>query len=248
MAEPRSFDRVADSYDATRGGEERGKHFADALEPCFSSRGRTLEIGVGTGVVAAPLIAGGRPVVGIDIAPLMLRHAVERIGRRVAVANAERLPFADEAFDNAYSAWVLHLVDVAAVLAEVRRVLVSGARYVVVMAAPPEPDPITDATKQMYDALFEAQARVDEELIVALAKDAGLALIRAFDGPPQAFGHSPIKAIEEIETRSGSALWDLDDELWARVVVPTIDRLRALPDQDVDIERSSRPRILVFER
>jgi SAM-dependent methyltransferase len=246
---PRSFDRIADSYDATRGGEERGERFGEELEPCFGSSGVTLEIGIGTGVVAQALVERGRPVVGIDIAPLMLRHALDRIGPRVAVANAECLPFDDRTVDNAYSAWVLHLVDVAAVLAEVRRVLVASGRYAVVLSGAPDPDPITDAMRPMYDALHVNDGRADEEdRVVALADAAGLTLVRAFDAAPQSFRDSPAQAVELIESRSGSALWDVDDETWMRVVVPAIERLRALPDQNTPIERASRPRILVFER
>jgi len=52
-----SFDRVADEYDATRGGEERGEHVAADLEPWLSGGGPVLEAGAGTGVVA---LAGPR--------------------------------------------------------------------------------------------------------------------------------------------------------------------------------------------
>jgi ubiquinone/menaquinone biosynthesis C-methylase UbiE len=246
---PRSFDRVADCYDETRGGEERGQRFAEELEPLFASKGLTLEIGIGTGVVAKGFNGLGRHVVGIDIAPLMLRRAVERIGPRVCVANAECLPVTDESVDDAYSVWVLHLVDVAAVMAEVTRVLRDGGRYVVTPPGEVDPDPISDIIRPMYDVLRGAAGRRDDaDRIAAIAEAAGLGVVRSFEGAPQRFTETPAAIATQIETRGGSALWDVDDETWERVVVPAIDALRALPDPDLEIERVSRPRILVLER
>jgi len=104
-----SFDRAAAIYDETRGGEKRGKLCAEALEPQLAISGLTLEIGVGTGLVAAALQAGGRCVVGVDISVQMLQRARSR---KLAVARADALalPFASGSVDAAYSVWVLHLV------------------------------------------------------------------------------------------------------------------------------------------
>ncbi|HEY6596686.1 MAG TPA: methyltransferase domain-containing protein, partial [Asanoa sp.] len=74
MTESLPFDRVADRYDATRGGEERGRALADAVQPWLAP-GRTLEVGVGTGLVAAELRARGFDVYGVDLAPAMVARA-----------------------------------------------------------------------------------------------------------------------------------------------------------------------------
>src|SRR5713226_8068277 len=121
-----SFDRAAAFYDETRGGEQRGRLCAQAIEPRFASSGLTLEIGVGTGLVGAALQAGGRRVAGVDISVQMLQRARSR---KLAVAHADALalPFASGSVDDAYSVWLLHLVaDQAAVLREVMRVLRPG--------------------------------------------------------------------------------------------------------------------------
>ncbi|MGF7236204.1 MAG: hypothetical protein ACQSGP_14755 [Frankia sp.] len=64
-----SFDRVADRYDETRGGGERGRtvaaHRARHLPP-----GELIELRVDTGLVAAAFQARGWRVTGFDIAPV----------------------------------------------------------------------------------------------------------------------------------------------------------------------------------
>ena len=54
------FDRVAGTYDQTRGGLDRGRRLAAILAELLPERGRLLEVGVGTGAVAAG--EPGRPV------------------------------------------------------------------------------------------------------------------------------------------------------------------------------------------
>ena len=73
-----SFDRIADRYDATRGGLERGKAVADAIAPHLTDSQRVLEVGIGTGAVAVAMADMGRDVVGIDISPEMLHRAHSR--------------------------------------------------------------------------------------------------------------------------------------------------------------------------
>ncbi|MBV8305279.1 MAG: hypothetical protein JOZ04_13795 [Acidimicrobiia bacterium] len=50
-----SFDRIADRYDETRGGERRGQLVAAEIDPYLGPGARILEIGVGTGIVATAL-------------------------------------------------------------------------------------------------------------------------------------------------------------------------------------------------
>ena len=61
------FDRVAGTYDETRGGLDRGRRLARILAELLPERARLLEVGVGTGAVAAGLTELGRTVVGVDL-------------------------------------------------------------------------------------------------------------------------------------------------------------------------------------
>ena len=125
-----SFDRAAGYYDQTRAfPDDVMARLIPMLAACLGP-GRCLEIGVGTGRVALPLRRHGVDVVGVDIAPAMLRRLLENAGAQampVAVADATRLPFADATFASAVAAHVLHLVPAWRVaLDELVRAVVPG--------------------------------------------------------------------------------------------------------------------------
>jgi SAM-dependent methyltransferase len=96
-----------------------------------------LEIGCGAGFDAYEFERSGARYVGIDLVPsnveLTLRHLrYHGYDPRVLVADAERLPFDDTAFDVVFSNGVLHHTpDIARALEEARRVLKpGGALYI----------------------------------------------------------------------------------------------------------------------
>jgi SAM-dependent methyltransferase len=98
---------------------------------------RVLEVGCGAAQCARWLTREGALAVGIDLSRAQLLHARrldERTGTAVPVlqADAGRLPFADETFDLACSAYgaVPFVADSAAVMREVARVLRPGGRWV----------------------------------------------------------------------------------------------------------------------
>ncbi len=245
-----SFDRAAAIYDETRGGEQRGKLCAEALEPWFSSSGLTLEIGIGTGLVGAALQAGGRRVVGVDISVQMLQRAR---GRNLAVARADglALPFASGSVDDAYSVWVLHLVaDPAAVLREVMRVLHPGGRYVTELTSiyDREHDDIALILREMDRELRDGQPpRDDPERIVPLAEEAGFHLVVTFERSTDVFWASPVESAALIERREFCKLWDLDADRWQAIVAPALTALRALPAPERQRERHAVHEILVLE-
>jgi len=88
------------------------------------ARGRTLEIGCGTGR-NLPLYSGGSRVVAIEPWAAALARARRRAPSAVLVqASAEALPFRASVFDTVVSGLVFcSVADVATGLAEVRRVL-----------------------------------------------------------------------------------------------------------------------------
>ncbi len=136
MAELKSFDRVAHVYDQTRGlPPEAERAIADGIAAALGDAKNLLEVGIGTGRMAAPLAARGVHVTGIDISAAML--AVLR-GKRtdidVILAEGARPPFRAGSFDAALFVHILHLVpDAQATVRAALRVvrpgglLVSGA-------------------------------------------------------------------------------------------------------------------------
>jgi len=90
---------------------------------------RVLDLGCGDGRFSAALVGAGVGVVGVDVAAEALRRAREHAPEAefVQVDEGSPLPFADASFDLVWCGETLeHVVDVALLLGEVRRVLVAG--------------------------------------------------------------------------------------------------------------------------
>jgi SAM-dependent methyltransferase len=93
-----------------------------------------LDLGCGDGQLTQRLASAGARVIGVDASPEMLAAARSR-GIDAREGSAESLPFADRAFDAVFSNAVLHWVrNQDAMMAEVRRVLKPGGRFVAEMA------------------------------------------------------------------------------------------------------------------
>lgn len=94
------------------------------------ARGRTLEVGCGTGR-NLPLYGPGVKVIGIDPSEEALQWARRRAPRALLVrARAEALPFRDGAFDTVVSGLVFcSVADLPRGLAEVKRVLKAGGMF-----------------------------------------------------------------------------------------------------------------------
>ena len=93
---------------------------------------RLLEVGCGMGTDLLQFARGGAKVTGVDLTPRSVetsRHHLELFGQPgdFALSDAEKLPFADESFEVAYSNGVLHHTpDTAAAVREIHRVLQPG--------------------------------------------------------------------------------------------------------------------------
>lgn len=118
-----AFEALVDDYDAARPGYPAALY--EAL-PALAGV-RVLELGAGTGLGTAGLLAAGAEVVCTDVGPRMLtRLHAKYPGVPVAVARAEALPFADAVFDGVCGAQMWHWVDVQLAVAAVTRVLRPG--------------------------------------------------------------------------------------------------------------------------
>ena len=126
------FDRAVDYSDRTRGmSDETSRAVTSQLAGELKGRGRCLEIGVGTGLVALPLAEAGIPMAGLDLSGPMLAKLVEKGGGRppfpLVRGDATALPFADDRFGGAVVRHVLHLVPAwRTVVAELVRVVAAG--------------------------------------------------------------------------------------------------------------------------
>lgn len=108
-----AFDRAVEYYDRTRRlSDETSRELTRLLSRELESR-RTLEIGVGTGLIALPLVNAGLDLVGLDLSEPMLRKLEEKAGGRpfpLVLGDATSLPFRAASFHAALVRHVLHLV------------------------------------------------------------------------------------------------------------------------------------------
>jgi ubiquinone/menaquinone biosynthesis C-methylase UbiE len=107
----RAFDQLARLYDETR--EVPEEKVLDRLSDHLHGLGiqTILEVGVGTGRIAAPLSRQGFEIVGVDASKEMIRRARSRGLARVVLGDAHQLPFADGCVDAALFVHVLHLLE-----------------------------------------------------------------------------------------------------------------------------------------
>lgn len=130
-----AFDRAADFYDETRLlPDDVARAVRTAILHAIGNppTPRLLELGVGTGRIAAPFLAAGDSYVGVDLSLPMMRRLEEKSSDALlANADVTRLPFSDETFDAAIAIHVFHLVgDWQRALDEARRVVVPGGYLV----------------------------------------------------------------------------------------------------------------------
>lgn len=172
------FERVgwasrSDTYDSGFGALAAGAHPAllGAAVPCGGLR--VLEVGCGTGRLAAAARAGGAQVIATDAVHQMVVRARE-VAPGVCAALPE-LPFRDLSFHAAVGAFVInHVADPPAALGELRRVLRRGGR---VALSCWDADERNRALGVFSDAIAEAGA-VDS---------GGLFGVAPFRGTPEAF-------------------------------------------------------------
>ena len=126
------YDRAAETYDVTRGGQARAAAAAEAVERLLPAGTRTLvDVGCGTAIVTARLRRPDRAVLGVDRSPGMLEPAARRLVHGAVLGDGARLPVGSGRADAVVFIWLLHLLpDAAPVLAEGARILRGGGALV----------------------------------------------------------------------------------------------------------------------
>ncbi|MGW3418532.1 class I SAM-dependent methyltransferase [Streptomyces phaeochromogenes] len=223
------YDKEAERYDVSRGGEPRAAAAASAVLGLIpEGTDNLLDIACGTGIVTRRLAAAGLDVAGVDAAYGMLRRAAERVPGRVVLADTRQLPFPDASFGAVTAVWLLHLLDDAErVVAEAARVLRPGGVFVTTVDKAASHDVRSDIDAVMAPRPRRA-ARDRDDLVGSFAdRHALIPMGRAcFRGYGQ--GRAPARAAADVR-RGWYTLLPPGEPLTEKLA----RRLEQLPDQHV---------------
>ena len=215
-----SFEPIADRYDATRGGEDRGRRTAANLAPLLDPASPVMEVGIGTGIVAVA-DAAQLPVADAAIhqaVSVWLLHLVA--DRAVVLAEVARALRPGGRY--------------LAILAQVR--------------VPPH-DEIERLLFDMRNQLDPTGGwRDHERQVLEAAQFTGFTVFDQRLASLGEVRQSPAEIADDIEAKTWSHLWDLTEAQWRTVVAPAVAVLRALPDAHVQRRYDIPQRIIVLQR
>jgi ubiquinone/menaquinone biosynthesis C-methylase UbiE len=220
-----SFDRAASFYDETRAMlPETAEAITDAIlhQLQRANAGHLLEVGIGTGRIARPLMARGQRVAGIDISSemmsmLLARLTPDHLTPDLAHGDATRLPFRDNSFRALLTVHVLHLVsDPVAALAEFRRVLAPGGVYLHKVQRDNE---ALAESSQWWDEALERHGhhplkrfRFEDQREMIAATGAVAELI---DIVSETVSNEPEEVLDAVKNRIHSWTWQVQDGTYA---------------------------------
>ncbi len=165
----------ARNYDRLRPADSEWRELFDVLveEGGLAGR-RVLDVGCGTGRLAAELAALGSRVWGVDPSEEMLARARANAGRSVGLkrGRAEDLPFTDGWFERAVLRLVAHHVERERAFPELARVLAPGGRLVIATFATDHLDgfwlnPFFPTVERIDRERFPDPAVLQSELLAA---------------------------------------------------------------------------------
>ncbi len=254
MSQLRSFDRVADVYDETRGlppAAEATIADAIALElRRFTPAAHVIEIGIGTGRVAIPLAERGMRVVGFDVSPkMLLRLRHKRKDVDVCLAEAANPPLKDGVFDAALFVHVLHLVpDVAAsviagrALVHDRGVLIFGSDDEQTGVREEADHAIRKTVREIAGVEMTGWKPYEESDTIArrILEQAGAQLTRTTVARWTARTNAK-RHVERLARRDFSSAWDIPDDHLPQVigrVAPLLQDIYGSWDEDREYPRS----------
>jgi ubiquinone/menaquinone biosynthesis C-methylase UbiE len=237
MSQPISFDRAVDYYDATRGFPAGiAEQIAAALIGYTQNfdgayPAHILEIGIGTGRIAAPCMAQGIKLTGIDLSWSMMDKFRQKLADEdaqfpfkapdLAQADAARLPFADQSFDAVLAVHVLHLINKwREAVQESRRVTISGGRLIVGFDGRNPTSPLS-ILREKFDEILLANGVSQKRVIKRDFSDVDKYMlgqgcrINEFIAAEWSTRTSATADIEKLSQRIWSSTWDIPDDVYS---------------------------------
>jgi ubiquinone/menaquinone biosynthesis C-methylase UbiE len=232
-----SFDRAATFYDDSRGLPSGvSQCVGDCAVKMLRLGANVLEIGVGTGRIAKPLLASGLCVTGIDLSLGMMTRLIEALPAGVFApppslvqADATRIPLRTGAFDAIIAVHVFHLIHAwQAALDEALRMLKSHGAILMGHNSTGEDAPIRRIRRQ-WEAYVEARGvsmdhpasnKIDYVKTAMLAGGLRRDEVVAAEWATR---NTVRRVIDDIENRIWSQTWQVPEELFP----PTVADLRA---------------------
>ncbi|HEX9068513.1 MAG TPA: class I SAM-dependent methyltransferase [Ktedonobacterales bacterium] len=261
MSDSISFDRVADRYDETRGySDEVARRIAEGIirEGRLQPGAHLIELGIGTGRIALPLLTRGIHITGVDISAEMMSQLKRRLdawdaqnpgkARGTLTLRAEdmtQLPFPDGAFDGVIAVHVFHLVPKwERALDEALRVLRPGAPFLLGQDASQQDAPIYHIQDIWVSIMLElehpvvyAGARSRAQVIEAL-RQRGRApvekVIATWDKV-----HTPRQVLSLVGDQIWSRTWDVPDDVFRESVRDLTEIVYAEYGDQMDTPQSS---------
>lgn len=213
------FDRAADFYDRTRAlPPETQADVTALLAAQLRGAGRVLELGVGTGRMALPLVPHGVELVGVDLSEPMLRRLSENAGGTAPFplvrADGLALPLRDASVSAAFLCHVLHLIPAwRAVVEELARVMAPAGVLLVDMGWRP-----TTVGLEISNE-FNRRAGIQRprpgltepsELDAALAEHG--AVLTELTPIGYVIEYTPRELVDKLAGNQFSSTWSLTDE------------------------------------
>jgi ubiquinone/menaquinone biosynthesis C-methylase UbiE len=225
-----SFDRAANIYDSTRGhSPEVSEKVAASLAAHLPQNAHILEVGVGTGRIARPLLEYGLRITGVDIS----RKMMERLRAQLAAsdnhmdlieADATWLPFPGAEFEATVSVHVIHLVpDWQRLLTEIRRV--SSTPGSIILGYDWRPDDIPSGLlRKKWDEIVSVHSNHVRHDFTQRFQDVRQTLTRGGGHLQEWTAAEWITRpnlrdeIQKIESRTWSSTWQVEEDQFAKAV------------------------------
>lgn len=227
-----NFDRISDRYDETRalpaGVPEA---ICDWVLSRLPDDPAITELGVGTGRIAIPFIRRGVRYTGFDISEQMLDRARQKLeaglGRsRLEIADVTgNLPVADQSQDGVMAIHILHLVETARALAQVRRILRPAGALIWGFQLHGDSSPRFRIRKRFYDCARELGFQRSRDFFVKEARSqlqAWGATVERHVIARWVERSSPREALANVENRALSSTWEMEESVLQEAVRRTL--------------------------